>query len=484
MKTVEKAFVSAFIASIFLFFISNNVMAAIWASDSNGVAVQKFYDNETIYVASDDITDGSAKQIRIYIIANKDTWLAGDVLTDVSNGYMTITTNSTGQTNTSSYPAYPIWNSPSIGTYDVVADINSTGKYNGTFDYVDAIATVGFEVIESPKPKLTISEGSSSPESHEWDPLAESEQNIMLQFNATAGYYESIRMNSIILMASGTGNDKNDIQYVNLVHDKNNNGQYDDEDDSLGFKEYLRDDDIITIGITDGFEIVSNDSTAFMIVYLMGTSAQGGTYKFDISIVNAVGMSSGEIAETVGLPLGSAVKTTSEPTTTTTTTTTTTLPTDECETNVDCPGVTCNDKMKSDYSCEFDSAKGVNVCASTIETVLCCAEGDCVEGYYCSNYACVKEGGAAALISNVKQGGKVNYLWTGTSIVIILGLVVVIFFVIRNQERSTWKHEKSFIQNKREDIVRKIRGRKPWKTDKDYSREWEELRKKWKKDKK
>jgi len=484
MKTIKKVIVLSFIASVFLFFISSNVIAAIWASDSDGVAVQKFYDNETVYVTSDDITDGSAKQIRLYIIANKDTWAAGDALTDVSDGYNTLTTNSTGQINTSNYQAYPIWTSPTIGTYDVVADINSTGEYNGTFDYVDSIATVGFEVIESPKPKLTISQGSSSPASHEWDPLAEGEQNVMLQFNATAGYYESVRINSIVILASGTGHDKNDIQYVNIVNDENNNGEYDVEDDSLGFKEYLRDDDIITIDIVDGFEIVSNESATFLVVYLMGTSAEGGTYKFDISIVNAVGMSTGEAAQTVGLPLGSAIKTTSEPTTTTTTTTTTTLPTDECQTDVDCPGVTCDDKKKSDYTCEFDSAKGVNICAATIETVLCCAEGDCVEGYYCSNYACVKEGGAAALISNVQEGIRTNYLWTGISITLILGLVVVIFFVIRNQERSTWKQEKSFFQNKREDLSRKMRGRKPWKTNKDYDREWRELRKKWEKDKK
>ncbi len=457
------------------------VGAEIWTTNSSFNAVDEFYDNETVYITSNDITDGISKQIRIYVVENRNNWMDGDTLTDVSGGYAVITTNSTGQINTSASQAFKLWENPDIDAYDIVADVNMSGKYNETVDFINSLSTTGFEVQAAPKPTLTIEKGSESQNSHDWDPVKNTSEIVMLQFNATADAIEDVKMNSVILKASGTGNDKSDVNYVSLIADSNNNGIRDSNEDLIAYGAYPQDNSVLTLEIANGYIIPAELSIPFLIVYEMDNSSQGNTYKFDISMITASGAYSGDSATINGLPIGSSIITVS---TISTVTTSTSVPVDECETDNDCNGVSCSDKKKTSYTCELDNAKNVKVCAETIQNVLCCTGDDCVEGYYCSDYVCVKEGGIFSWILGVQQFASKNYVWTIVSTSLIVIVVIVIFVLIKNQTTPASKKQ-PLLSRKISQLKKLSFGRKtPWKGERDYDREWERLRKKWKEEKK
>jgi len=455
-QTVQAPFalLLVFLFSFLALFLSGAVRSAsaaeIWACNSTGSSTDSFYDNGTVYLTSTNITS-TTQQIRIYIVSNNDSWVDGTMLSDASTGYRELSTNSSGL-----IPITAIWTRPRIGKYDVVADINRDGVYNSSIDFVDNVSVVGFDVTAAPKPTLTIAVGSASPASHEWNLATDTGYNVMLQFNATASSIQSVSIYTLFLTASGTGDEKTDVRVVYLVADSNNNGVYDTGETMLGYKSYSRDDGVVDFDIANGYGIPANSSRAFLIAYEMKNGAVGSTYKFDIVSITA-NSSIGENAVIYGLPLGSAIKTisgTAQTTSTTAAATTTSILTDECQSDEDCGGIKCEDMKKTTYSCKTDANKGVKVCAANIETVLCCADGDCVEGYYCLDYNCARQGGGLPLIG---LGDMQNYTWTIVSIVAVVGGAILVFILIKNRKRTQWK------------------------TKGDYEKEWTGLRSKWKK---
>jgi hypothetical protein len=317
---------------ILLFLFINPVNAQnILSTNSTGGEQNTFYSNESVYTMSTVNITTNSTIVRIYIVSDNNSWTNGTTLTDASTGYRTATTNDTGYlTNTR------IW-SPTltIGKYDIVVDANNDGKYNTTFDFVDNLTITGFEVIAVPKPSIVASRGEQSPSNHDWDLANGDANNLMFQLKLTAGSVEDVKITDVFIEASGTGNDKTEIKSVTLVHDTNNNGIFDSNENILGLDAFDRDNGVIDFSLND-FILRTNSSTNLIFIYRMSNSSSNGeTFSFQLTFITAEGVNSKEIAEINGLPISSAMTTIiANPTTTTILSTTTTVPSNATTTTV------------------------------------------------------------------------------------------------------------------------------------------------------
>ena len=111
------------------------------SSDNVGKEKNTFELSDDVYCYAGNLQRD--KEVKIYVVANKDDWNVGDTLTDKStDGAETVTTNSTG-----GIPPVKIWASPlTPGQYDIVIDVNQ----NGTLDAgepIDSRITMGLDVI-------------------------------------------------------------------------------------------------------------------------------------------------------------------------------------------------------------------------------------------------------------------------------------------------------------------------------------------------
>lgn len=300
-------------------FISISHAQPIVSCNATGDETNTFYTNKTVYVESSTNITTSATPVGIYIVNDSNSWANGTVLNDVSGGNETNTTNSSGYLELTR-----IW-SPilTIGEYDIVVDVNRDGVYNSTVDFVDNLTTTGFEVIAVPVPTLDIDVGPNSPPNHNWN-LTDSDYNVMLQLELTAGPVEDVKINSMAIAASGTGDDKNGVQVIRLILDENGNGVYDQGESLLAFGQYIRDDAFATLDIQNGEYVIPVNKTVYIIIiYTMsGSSSDGDTYKFEADSISAVGATTGAQVKIIGLPVGSALKTIVAQGITSTTTTT------------------------------------------------------------------------------------------------------------------------------------------------------------------
>lgn len=308
----------------FTSFVNSAQAQLIFSCNATGSEINTFYTNETVYVKGSSNITTTSTQVDIYIVNDNNNWANGTVLVDVSGGKKTNTTNSSGHLET-----MRAW-SPTltIGKYDIVVDVDRNGVYNSTVDYVDNLATTGFEVIAVPVPTLTLGLGPSNPPNHNWN-LGNISYNTMLQLKLTVGPVEDVKITSIALSASGTGNDKDGVSVARLILD-NGNGAYDQGETLLSYGQYIRDDGILMLNIDNGYVIPVNQTVYMIIVYTMtDSSSNGNTYSFQLASVSATGAVTGQKVTITGFPITSATKTivAAGATTTTSTTTTTTIAT-------------------------------------------------------------------------------------------------------------------------------------------------------------
>lgn len=440
---------------------------SIFACNSTGFVTQSFYDNESVYVTGN--VTGADQNVFIYIVNYRTSWPNGTLLTNISLSYTIIQANSTGGIE----PTL-LWPTPNIGSYDIVADVDRNGVYNSTLDFVDNVSVAGFTVLEAPKPTLTVVLGKHHPGSHDCDLETEWEHNTMMQINMTANDVEDINIDSMAITAFGSGDDKEDIHVAYLIYDINGDAVYDSGDALLSYGNYMRDDGAIFFDLEDGFVISRDQIKAFIIVYTM---TDGGslddTYRFDLISISASGRSTGRSVEIDGLPLGSAIKTISNEAPTTTTTspgeTTTTILGNQCQTDADCGGTSCLAKTRVTNRCTYDSSSGFNKCVESAVDVVCCYDGDCVEGYYCINYDCVKESGGGFFDwfgsgggseDGEGGGGGSKLTWTLIYIVIVVVIVLGVFLFVKNRK-----------------------GRRAAPKGKEKEEEWTVLKKKWRENK-
>jgi|GEM_PF-2214441 len=446
--------IAALFLVCFISFSNYASAASVYACNSTGHVKESFYENETVYVRGNGTAD---KSVEIYIVGDRTSWSNGTSLTGLSLGYKIVQTNSSGGINVT-----VLWDKPNTGNYDVILDDNNDRIYNTNVDAVDNTTRAGFTVLATPKPTITVIYGEQHPADHEHDLEEDTGHNVMMQFNLTVNNLEDVRIQSIGVTARGSGNDREDITVVYLVYDNNNNGVYDSGEALLGYGSFSRDDGAVFFNLeANAFEISKGKSMCFLITYSMNERGSvDDDYTFELITITATGKSSGDPVVINGLPLESCTKTISHaaPTTTTTvpTTTTTTIPVDECQTDSDCVGVGCSGKKKTSYTCKYDTTKGVNICAAAIANVECCNDRDCVEGYYCLNYDCVKEtaGGPFGWLAGGGAAGA-DYTWTIVSIVVVVLGAILIFIAMKNRRKKMWKSKEH------------------------YERNWDELRKKW-----
>lgn len=312
-----------FFIAFFFSFAQAVFAATIFTSDSSGALKTSFYTNETVYLAPStaNITTNSTS-VRIYIMQDSNSWSNQTNLTDLSGGYKTFTTNDTGYLNKTNI----IWPATlTVGNYDVIADANSNGVYDQGIDFIYDTAAIGFQVIPLLGPSLTVSVGENSTANHIYTIPSNNTDNAMLQLKISVGSFENIKLNSLSLIANGTGDDSKGISYVKLLLDANNNGIYDSTDNLLAGSKFIHDNGIVQLDIPNGYVIGTNTTSYFLIIYSMSnTSLDGDRYSFSVASVSAVGATSGTNAKaSLSSVINSAIKTISVTAVTTTSTTTT-----------------------------------------------------------------------------------------------------------------------------------------------------------------
>ena len=152
--------------------------------------------------------------------------------------------------------------------------------------------------------------GDNTPSDHgsHFDPDADP-WNEMLQINVSA-VQETLQDLNFTLQASGTADDAVDIAQVDLIHDLNGNGVYDnDTEPLLASGVYPQDDGTLQLNTSD--VILKGQSHVYLIAYQLAfTSDAGETFAFTVTQIRALGNASALFINLPGPPYQSAVKTT------------------------------------------------------------------------------------------------------------------------------------------------------------------------------
>lgn len=113
---------------------------------------------------------------------------------------------------------------------------------------------------------LTITLGSNSPTTGTTYTRGQT-LRPMLQFVATAGSGQAVRINSITLGASGTGNDQTGVTSVKVYVDTNGNGQFNAGEPLVGSGTYNADNGTLTITFTTTQVIAASSSRTYLVTY-------------------------------------------------------------------------------------------------------------------------------------------------------------------------------------------------------------------------
>jgi len=160
------------------------------------------------------------------------------------------------------------------------------------------------------KSYLAVERGSKTPFDHYWWNGLPATPNEMLQMKATAGQTEPVKVYSVTLKASGTGNDQTDITSIRVVLDANQNGIVDPGEALLGSGTYPTDDGTRTIAFSSPYTIAAGASAHFIVAYVMSIGlAEASTYELSVTAVDARSAVSGDPVMVWGLELASCTKT-------------------------------------------------------------------------------------------------------------------------------------------------------------------------------
>ena len=149
----------------------------------------------------------------------------------------------------------------------------------------------------SPEPGNLVINPNIAIADHFWWPSSDPD-NEMISIIVGADPTEDIMWNTILLQASGSGNDAADISAVNVWLDNDNDAKVSPADTLIGTGTYPTDNGIAAISLSSPQLILAGTSVNVVISYTMSAAASlGSTYQFDVS--GAKGM--GQIS---GLPVG------------------------------------------------------------------------------------------------------------------------------------------------------------------------------------
>ena len=291
-------------SSVFLSAIS--FAATFNSTNSTGDIKDIFYTNESVYVFGTNITNMS-KPFRVYILNDTSNTTNASVLNDFRGNYSTVNTNSTGD-----LPPILAWTQPNEGKFDLV--LSENGIFENDTDLVDSLAATGFEVKPVSFPYLKIYFGPNSSSSYTWLPSSNGRVVPMMQFSLQAGVSENIQITGFGLTANGTGNDKLDIDEIDLIEDSNRNGNYESSENLAVYAGiYNKNDGSTILTLLTPTTISSDSNLTFLVIYKIfpNNSLYTGssTYQFILSNVYGKGVDSGKSAVVNGTPLASALLT-------------------------------------------------------------------------------------------------------------------------------------------------------------------------------
>lgn len=284
----------------------------LFSADSLGTLKRIFLTTEDVY-AYGLITIGPPNwELNLYVVYDSNNWNVGDKLTDVSGGAEFIRLDWQGHVTLTRVWTHPLF----VGSFDLVADMNRNGILDNG-DVVWSEQDAGFTVVVPPPPPqptggAVVAPGFNTPGSHGWyyDPNGDP-YNEMLQIMFGVNNTEAVRVDSITLKASGTGNDVTGISSVFLAVDSNANGIYDSGESVLTSGTYSQDNGYLTMLIPNGYIVQAGQTVHFLIVYVMSSSPLvGDTFLVQVTAISATGLSSGNQITITGLPITSGIKTT------------------------------------------------------------------------------------------------------------------------------------------------------------------------------
>lgn len=124
----------------------------------------------------------------------------------------------------------------------------------------------------------------------------------MLQLRLTAGSKKDVRVISITLTASGTGNDQSGVSSVRLVKDVNGNGAYDaGVDIQIGLSQtYRTDNGTVTFSNLDQL-ICASGTVDWLVLYnLSGTATRGQTFTVALASAHDIVATGGTTVQLAG----------------------------------------------------------------------------------------------------------------------------------------------------------------------------------------
>jgi len=126
----------------------------IWASDSSGAPKDAFYTNEIVYVNGTGLPVSSTT-VTLYIFTDFNNWNNSRLNGNFNDwNPIAVIPNVAIDANGNFVNVITAWNSPSVGDYDVIADLNNDGiVQQNEIDGMDDQSIAGFSVTSPPTPQ-------------------------------------------------------------------------------------------------------------------------------------------------------------------------------------------------------------------------------------------------------------------------------------------------------------------------------------------
>jgi hypothetical protein len=212
-----------------------------------------------------------------------------------------------------------------VSQADEIADRDPNLAYKKVLhDFADIVWTRGnsapYTVMYLRKAvPISAGPGPNTPPDHQrhYDPAAPP-YNEMLQIEIPkTPYAGNLYINSVTLVASGSGDEKNGISQVLLIHDADGDGKYDPGETQLAAGTYPSDNGTLGLNVTGGsgpggVHVVTAGTTDYLlVVYTIDWCSvkPGDTFTFQVTAISATDATSGQSISVGGLPINAATKT-------------------------------------------------------------------------------------------------------------------------------------------------------------------------------
>jgi hypothetical protein len=256
-----------------------------WTTDASGNEKSNFITTEKIYIKGLSICNAVSSSVEIFIASHK-FWKSGDALADIRGKAQEIKTDAS-----SNIPLTLLWSNPDAGSYDIIADCNSNGKYD-SLENIAGLMNPVF-IVKGLAGKGTAKLGSNNPGASSG---AFSNVDVM-QINLKSEG-ESIMLNNIGLsLTNNLG-----IEKAGVYIDENGNGKRDSGEFETGSLASPGKEPLLNLNYS------LNGEKNFVITLYFSSSASGN-YSLIVNSISGTGKNSNEVIKFSSVPLKSNVKT-------------------------------------------------------------------------------------------------------------------------------------------------------------------------------